>query len=64
MHYGNLVYLLIGVFSIVERFERWEPDERRRSRPVLRERGGVIPLRYSTSFVLMEVTTCVKRKQR
>jgi hypothetical protein len=25
----------------------WEPYERRRSRPVLREREGVIPSRYS-----------------
>ena len=28
-------------------FEKWEPDARRRARPVLRERGGEIPPRHS-----------------
>ncbi len=31
-------------------FEKWEPDARRRARPVLRERGGEIPPRHSPLF--------------
>ena len=33
--------------SFINDFEKWEPDARRRARPVLRERGGEIPPRHS-----------------
>ena len=35
-------------FGIIPATGQYEPDEVRASRPVLRERGGAIPPRYST----------------
>ena len=42
----NGKFLFIGVLC-TKTSERWEPDELRGSRPVLREPEGEVPLGYS-----------------